>query len=133
MEAVAQLERMRRTGSWTSDLSVGEFAAVRGVGFDPVGQVVGPTVDWIGYSGWGSCGPYRPTAGSRYRSTAGGSPGRVVGTGGTGSSPSVGYGVLRARCTRRVAGPPAGWSRSALRSAGTAWWGCSSRSGPFRG
>lgn len=109
MEAVARLERMRRTASWTSDLSGGEFAAVRGVGFAPVGQVVGSTVDWIGYSGWGSCGPYRAAAGSRYRSTAGGSPGRVVGTGGTGSSPSVGYGVLRAalysarrRATRRL-------------------------------
>jgi uncharacterized protein YbjQ (UPF0145 family) len=55
-EAAARLGRMSQTHSWTSDLSVDGFAAVRGVGFEPVGQVMGSTVDQIGNSGFGGCG-----------------------------------------------------------------------------
>ncbi|MGH7610847.1 MAG: heavy metal-binding domain-containing protein [Candidatus Dormibacteria bacterium] len=41
-------------GVWTSDLSVDELAALRGVGYEPVAQVLGSSlyrVGWIG--GWG--------------------------------------------------------------------------------
>jgi uncharacterized protein YbjQ (UPF0145 family) len=55
-EAAARLDQLRRTSSWTSTLSVSEFAAVRGVGFDPVGQVMGSTVDQLGNAGFGGCG-----------------------------------------------------------------------------
>lgn len=89
VEAVARLDQLRRTSSWTSDLGVGEFAAVRGVGFDPVGQVMGSTVDQIGYSGWGACGTMQYAAARRY-----GYPTRT--TTGSAGSRWVGYGILRA-------------------------------------
>ncbi|MGW6687075.1 heavy metal-binding domain-containing protein [Streptomyces sp. NPDC054961] len=42
---------------WDSALSSGEFAAIRGVGFEPAGQVLGTAVFTIGYSGaWGCPG-----------------------------------------------------------------------------
>lgn len=40
----------RRTGTWTSALSTGEFAAIRSVGFEPVGQAMGSAVYHLGYS-----------------------------------------------------------------------------------
>nr|WSX49318.1 YbjQ family protein [Streptomyces sp. NBC_00974] len=53
-----------RTGRpWDSALSSGEFAAVRGAGFEPVGQVLGTAVFTIGYTGaWGCPGAW-PVAG----------------------------------------------------------------------
>ena len=90
MEAVARLDQSRRTASWTSDLGAGEFAAVRGVGFDPVGQVMGSTVDQIGYAGWGACGTMQYAAARRYGSGPGGA------TTGSGGSRWVGYGIRRA-------------------------------------
>jgi uncharacterized protein YbjQ (UPF0145 family) len=39
-----RLAGAQRTGTWTSALSTGAFAAVRSVGFDPVGQVMGSAV-----------------------------------------------------------------------------------------
>ncbi|MEU6233601.1 heavy metal-binding domain-containing protein [Kitasatospora sp. NPDC047058] len=49
----------RTGGTWDSGLSSGEFAAVKGAGFDPVGQVLGTAVFTIGYSGaWGCPGAW---------------------------------------------------------------------------
>jgi uncharacterized protein YbjQ (UPF0145 family) len=42
-------------GSFTSNLSVEEFAAIRSVGFSPVGQVMGSAVFNVGWS-YGGCG-----------------------------------------------------------------------------
>ncbi|MEV6006253.1 heavy metal-binding domain-containing protein [Streptomyces sp. NPDC051976] len=50
----AAAERMaaaKAGGTWTSALSTGEFAAIRSVGFEPVGQVMGSAVFHIGRSG----------------------------------------------------------------------------------
>jgi uncharacterized protein YbjQ (UPF0145 family) len=54
-----QRERRDRgePGSFTSDLTVQEFAAVRSVGFSPVGQVLGSAVYNVGWSYTG-CGYY---------------------------------------------------------------------------
>ncbi len=54
-----QRERRDRgePGSFTSDLTVEEFAAIRSVGFSPVGQVLGTAVYNIGWSYTG-CGYY---------------------------------------------------------------------------
>jgi uncharacterized protein YbjQ (UPF0145 family) len=54
-----QRERRDRgeSGSFTSDLSVQEFAAIRSVGFSPVGQVLGSAVYNVGWSYTG-CGFY---------------------------------------------------------------------------
>jgi len=71
LEATARLAQLQRTGSWTPPLSVDEFAAVKGVGFDPVGQVMGSTVDRIGMTGWGSCGLFGASGGYRPMSRSG--------------------------------------------------------------
>jgi uncharacterized protein YbjQ (UPF0145 family) len=42
-------------GAFTSDLTVEEFAAIRSVGFTPVGQVLGTAVYNVGYA-FGGCG-----------------------------------------------------------------------------
>ncbi len=42
--AAARTEQARRSGTWSSALSTGEFAAIRSVGFEPVGQVMGSSV-----------------------------------------------------------------------------------------
>jgi len=47
-------------GAFTSDLGVDEFAAIRSVGFSPVGQVLGTAVYTVGWLG-SSCGVYRYT------------------------------------------------------------------------
>jgi uncharacterized protein YbjQ (UPF0145 family) len=54
---------LRAGGTWGSALSADEFAAIRGVGFDPVGQVFGAAVydagAASGYSCPGAAGPSR--------------------------------------------------------------------------
>jgi uncharacterized protein YbjQ (UPF0145 family) len=57
-------QRARRdageSGSFTSNLTTGEFAAIRSVGFSPVGQVMGSAVYNVGwsYTGCGYAGAY---------------------------------------------------------------------------
>ena len=57
------MAEIRRSGTWGSALTADEFAAIRSVGFEPVGQVLGACVYNIGYTGgyncpgaWGSWG-----------------------------------------------------------------------------
>jgi uncharacterized protein YbjQ (UPF0145 family) len=68
--AEARMAEIRRSGTWGSALSADEFAAIRSVGFEPAGQVLGAAVYNLGYTGgygcpgawagWGgSVGPYR--------------------------------------------------------------------------
>ena len=68
--AEARMAEIRRSGTWGSALTADEFAAIRSVGFEPVGQVLGACVYNIGYTGgyncpgaWGSWGyvPARTT------------------------------------------------------------------------
>nr|WP_254898264.1 heavy metal-binding domain-containing protein [Kitasatospora sp. NA04385] len=58
--AAARVAEGRAGGTWSSALSTGEFAAIRSVGFEPVGQVMGSAVYRVGRSGryWGyhACG-----------------------------------------------------------------------------
>ncbi|MEW1656776.1 heavy metal-binding domain-containing protein [Streptomyces sp. NPDC093707] len=42
--AAARTAEARQRGTWSSALSTGEFAAIRSVGFEPVGQVLGTAV-----------------------------------------------------------------------------------------
>ncbi|MDI2127261.1 heavy metal-binding domain-containing protein [Yinghuangia seranimata] len=49
----------RGAGTWDSALSAEEFVAIKGAGFEPVGQVLGTAVFHIGYTGAWSCpGPW---------------------------------------------------------------------------
>jgi uncharacterized protein YbjQ (UPF0145 family) len=57
------MEEIRQSGTWGSALTSDEFAAIRSVGFEPAGQVLGAAVYNIGYTGgyncpgaWGSWG-----------------------------------------------------------------------------
>jgi len=61
--AEARIAEIRRSGTWGSALTSDEFVAIRSVGFEPVGQVLGACVYNIGYTGgyacpggWGSWG-----------------------------------------------------------------------------
>ena len=84
------MAEIRRSGTWGSSLSSEEFAAVRSVGFEPSGQVLGAAVYNIGYAGgygcpgaWGSYSPlgYGPAARTQVSSRGGyGSFGPLVQT-----------------------------------------------------
>jgi uncharacterized protein YbjQ (UPF0145 family) len=49
------MEEIRRSGTWGSALTSDEFAAIRSVGFEPVGQVLGAAVYNVGYTGGFNC------------------------------------------------------------------------------
>src|SRR6201996_7433369 len=53
--AEARLAEIRGSGTWGSALTSDEFAAVRSVGFQPAGQVLGAAVYNIGYTGGYGC------------------------------------------------------------------------------
>lgn len=53
--ARARMAEIRTSHTWGSALSAQEFNAIEGVGFDPVGQVLGTAVFHIGYTGSWSC------------------------------------------------------------------------------
>src|SRR6202042_1451488 len=53
--AAARMAEIRHSGTWGSALSADEFTAIRGVGFEPVGQVLGAAVYNIGYTGGYGC------------------------------------------------------------------------------
>ncbi|MFC4891003.1 heavy metal-binding domain-containing protein [Streptomyces beijiangensis] len=56
--------------TWDSTLSSGEFAAIKGVGFEPVGQVLGTVVLNIGYTGaWGCPGAWSVEDGAKIPSS----------------------------------------------------------------
>ncbi|HUC59216.1 MAG TPA: heavy metal-binding domain-containing protein [Streptosporangiaceae bacterium] len=59
--AQARISEIKASGTWSSALSTAEFAAIRSVGFEPVGQVLGAAVYFIGWPGDDEC----PTYGSR--------------------------------------------------------------------
>jgi uncharacterized protein YbjQ (UPF0145 family) len=49
------MEEIRRSGTWGSALTSDEFAAIRSVGFEPAGQVLGAAVYNVGYTGGYNC------------------------------------------------------------------------------
>jgi uncharacterized protein YbjQ (UPF0145 family) len=87
--AEARIEEIRRSGTWGSAVTSDEFAAIRSVGFETVGQVLGAAVYNIGYTGgygcpgaWGSYGnAWGPGARTQVSSRGGyGSFGPLVNT-----------------------------------------------------
>jgi len=68
------MAEIRRSGTWGSALTSDEFAAIRSVGFDSVGQVLGAAVYNVGYTGGYGC----PGGWYGYGNTW--SPARVPGT-----------------------------------------------------
>jgi uncharacterized protein YbjQ (UPF0145 family) len=53
--AQARLDEIKASGTWGSALTTAEFAAIKGAGFDPVGQVLGAAVYNLGYTGGYGC------------------------------------------------------------------------------
>ncbi len=53
--AEARMAEIRASGTWGSALTSDEFAAIRSVGFEPTGQVLGACVYNIGYTGGYAC------------------------------------------------------------------------------
>jgi uncharacterized protein YbjQ (UPF0145 family) len=53
--AVSRIAEIRQSGTWGSALTADEFTAIKGVGFEPVGQVLGAAVYNIGYTGGYAC------------------------------------------------------------------------------
>lgn len=49
------MAEIRESGTWGSSLTSEEFAVIRSVGFEPVGQVLGAAVYNVGYSGGYGC------------------------------------------------------------------------------
>ncbi len=77
--AAARMEEIRRSGTWGSALTSDEFVAIRSVGFEPTGQVLGACVYNIGYTGgyacpgaWGSWGYGTPARTTTQVSSRGG-------------------------------------------------------------
>jgi uncharacterized protein YbjQ (UPF0145 family) len=70
---------IRSSGTWGSALTSDEFAVIRSVGFEPVGQVFGAAVYSVGYTGyscpgtWGSSREMRPAQPATQVSGQGGS------------------------------------------------------------
>jgi uncharacterized protein YbjQ (UPF0145 family) len=79
------MAEIRASGTWGSALSTDEFAAIRSVGFEPAGQVLGAAVYNIGYTGGYGCpGPW--DYGGTFRAPFMGTRGAAVsGQGGYGS------------------------------------------------
>jgi hypothetical protein len=99
VEAEARMAEIRGSGTWGSALTADEFAAIRSVGFEPAGQVLGAAVFNIGYTGGYNCpGPFGDGMVSPDRMVT-----HVSGRGGSGS-----FGRLCRPCTRRDAPPSPG-------------------------
>jgi uncharacterized protein YbjQ (UPF0145 family) len=49
------MAEIRQSGTWGSALSTAEFAAIKSVGFEPAGQVLGAAVYNLGYTGGYTC------------------------------------------------------------------------------
>ena len=71
--AQARLAEIKESGTWSSALTTEEFAAIKSVGFEPVGQVLGAAVYNMGWTGGYGC----PSGyfGSYNRMTSGWRPG----------------------------------------------------------
>src|SRR5579863_2641702 len=56
--AMARMSEINASGTWASALSTEEFAAIKSVGFEPVGQVLGAAVYNIGFGSSKECPTY---------------------------------------------------------------------------
>jgi putative heavy-metal-binding protein len=90
------MTEIRASGTWASSLTSGEFAAIRSVGFEPVGQVFGAAVYAAGAAS-GSCCP--AAGGSLGGGLPGSSPAQVPGRGSPGSFGPLVEAMYQARHT----------------------------------
>ncbi len=98
------MAEIKASGTWSSALTTDEFAAIKSVGFDPVGQVLGAAVYNIGYRGGYGCPSYG-YFGSYSRFTTGwaGSQNAVTAVSSSGSGSAYGPMVQTLYAARRAA------------------------------
>jgi len=98
------MAEIKTSGTWSSALSTDEFAAIRSVGFEPVGQVLGAAVYNIGYRGGYGCPSYA-YFGSYSRFTTGwaGYQGATTSVSSTGGGSAYGPLVQTLYAARRAA------------------------------
>ena len=86
--AQARIAEINASGTWSSALSTDEFAAIKSVGFEPVGQVLGAAVYNVGYRGGYGCPSYSFGTYSRFGGAVlgGYQPTTAVSSSGTGAS-----------------------------------------------
>ena len=96
------MAEIRASGTWGSALTADEFAAIKSVGFEPVGQVLGAAVYNIGYTGGYAC----PGAWAGFGGVRHAVPERHDGVG-------IGDAARSARWSRPVRGPAQGDRRMA--------------------
>src|ERR1700722_7989030 len=89
------MAQIRSSGTWGSALTTDEFAAIRSVGFEPVGQVFGAAVYSVGYTGYSCPGTWgSPREASQARPAT-----QVSGQGGSGSYRPLVQAMSQARHT----------------------------------
>ena len=98
------MAEMKASGTWSSALSTDEFAAIRSVGFEPVGQVLGAAVYNLGYRGGYGCPSYAYFGSySRFGTGWGGYQGTTTSVSSSGSGASYGPLVQTMYAARRAA------------------------------
>lgn len=85
---------LRSGGAWDSALSAGGFAAIRSVGFEPVGQVFGAAVHYLATVAGVSC-PGTTAAGYPLPGASPGASGRSLVTGFPGPAARLARGCTR--------------------------------------
>src|SRR5215475_14125422 len=100
--ARARVAAIKASGTWDSAVSAGEFAAIKSVGFTPVGQVFGAAVYQVGSPGGTVCPTYGWDS-ATHRATA--RQAKVLSTGRDVFGPLVkaGYEVRRSAIARMAA------------------------------
>jgi uncharacterized protein YbjQ (UPF0145 family) len=98
------MAEMKASGTWSSALSTDEFAAIRSVGFEPVGQVLGAAVYNLGYRGGYGCPSYAYFGSyNRFATGWGGYQGSTTSVSSSGSGASYGPLVQTMYAARRAA------------------------------
>jgi len=98
------MAKINASGTWSSALSTDEFAAIRSVGFEPVGQVLGAAVYNLGYRGGYGCPSYAYFGSfSRFTTGWGGYQGSNTSVSSSGSGASYGPLVQTMYAARRAA------------------------------
>jgi uncharacterized protein YbjQ (UPF0145 family) len=103
--ARGRLDEIAKSGTWGSALTVDEFAAIRSVGFEPVGQVLGAAVYNIGDAGGYSCPTYgeRGSGEASFNRARGYTPAAFTQISGSGTSSAFGPLVNALYAARRKA------------------------------
>lgn len=98
------MAEIKASGTWSSALSTEEFAAIKSVGFEPVGQVLGAAVYNLGYRGGYGCPSYSYFGSySRFATGWSGSQGQTTSVSSSGSGSAYAPLVQTLYAARRTA------------------------------